>query len=128
MWTESDSRQFSSDNSRQSALDGIRQSQGAPHQRRMQQNIQQRQPTGRRGTFPAGRRGGTQPMRGMQHHQSQPIPRIGGNQGQAAFGQQQQQTPYMQQRPMGGIMSRGSGGYTRGQRSRGRGAPFRGGR
>ena len=128
MWTESDSRQFSSDASRQSALDGIRQTQGAPHQRRMQQNIQGRQPTGRRGTFQAGRRDGTQSIRGMQHHQSQPIPRIGGNQGPTTFGQQQQQQSFMQQRPMGGLMGRGSGGYTRGQRGRGRGAPFRGGR
>ena len=118
VWTESDTRQFSSDTSRQSALDGIRQAQGL---RRMQQNVPGRQPVGRRGAFQPGRRGGMQPRGGM-HVQSQPIPRTGG-QGQAAFGQQQQ-PQFIQQRQVLSLMGRGAGGY---QRGRGRGGPFRGG-
>ena len=82
-----------------------------------------RQATGRRGTFQPGRRGAPS-MRGIQG-QSQPIPRIGG-QGQAAFAQQQQ-PQFMQQRQVPSLMGRGAGGFSRGQRSRGRGGPFRGG-
>ena len=120
VWTESDSRQFSADTSRQSQLDGIRQTQG---QRRLQQNVPGRQATGRRGNFQPGHRGAPS-MRGIQG-QSQPIPRIGG-QGQEAFGQQQQ-PQFMQQRQVPSLMGRGTGGFSRGQRSRGHGGPFRDG-